>query len=74
MIKTINPRQRMLTREMLFSDGDFCWENQSKLDQYMLTGNTWRGWLKSVFARHEETNTKNHEIRCCSLIGEISTR
>lgn len=50
VIKALNPKRRMLKRDTLFACGDFYWENQSELDRYVMSGNTWWGWLKSVFA------------------------
>ena len=49
VIKTLNPKRRMLKREMLFGDVDYYYENQDKLDQYVLQGNSLFGWLRSKF-------------------------
>ncbi|WP_304504243.1 acyltransferase [Pseudomaricurvus albidus] len=48
VIKTINPNRRMLKRERLFEDGEFYLQNQRDLDRYVLSGNTWWGWLRSM--------------------------
>ncbi|WP_439134004.1 acyltransferase [Pseudomaricurvus sp.] len=48
VIKTINPNRRMLKRERLFEDGEFYLQNQKDLDRYVLTGNTWWGWLRAM--------------------------
>ena len=47
VIKTINPKRRMLKRELLFSDPEHYFYNQDQLDRYMLAGNSWRNWLRS---------------------------
>lgn len=48
VIKTINPSRRMLKRERLFENGEFYLQNQRDLDRYVLTGNTWWDWLRSI--------------------------
>ncbi len=55
VIKQLNPKRRMLKRDMLFAGGpeqdeNYYWENQEALDRYVMSGNSWWGWLKSVFA------------------------
>jgi len=49
VIKTINPDRRMLKREYLFADGEFYLQNQRDLDRYVLSGNGWFNWLRSLF-------------------------
>ena len=49
VIKTINPKRRMLTRETLFRDAEHYYANMDGLDQYTLAGNSIWGWLRSVF-------------------------
>lgn len=49
VIKTINPERRMLKRERLFENSEFYLQNQRDLDRYVLSGNTWWGWLRSIF-------------------------
>lgn len=49
VIKTINPDRRMLKREYLFTDGEFYLQNQKDLDRYVLSGNRWLDWIRSVF-------------------------
>lgn len=48
VIKTINPNRRMLKRERLFEQGEFYLQNQRDLDRYVLSGNSWWGWLRSL--------------------------
>lgn len=49
VIKTINPKRRMLKRELLFNDPDHYFYNQDQLDKYMLGHNRWRNWLRSLW-------------------------
>lgn len=49
VIKAINPKRRMLKRERLFDRGEFYLQNQRDLDRYVLSGNTWWDWLRSIF-------------------------
>ncbi|NHO66405.1 acyltransferase [Aestuariicella hydrocarbonica] len=48
VIKTINPKRRMLKRQRLFERGEFYAQNQKALDRYVLSGNTWWDWLRSM--------------------------
>ncbi len=48
VIKTINPKRKMLKREKLFEQGEFYLQNQRDLDRYVLSGNGWLNWLRSV--------------------------
>lgn len=48
VIKAINPKRRMLKRERLFERGEFYAQNQKALDRYVLSGNTWWDWLRSM--------------------------
>lgn len=47
VIKDIDPKRKMLKREMLFADGQHYFENQDKLDKFLLQGNSFREWLRS---------------------------
>jgi len=49
VIKTINPRRRMLTRASLFHDAEHYYQNMDELDKYTLAGNSVWHWLRSVF-------------------------
>lgn len=51
IIKHINPKRRMLKRELMFKDVDFYHENQQQLDRWVMRDNSTLGWLKSIFAR-----------------------
>ena len=53
IIKTINPKRRMLMRELLFQNPEHYFENQDLLDQYMLGKNTWWNWLRSLIAPNQ---------------------
>jgi len=33
----------------LFADGEFYLQNQRDLDRYVLSGNGWFNWLRSLF-------------------------
>lgn len=48
VIKTINPKRRMLKRELLFKDAEHYFYNQDQLDKYMLGNNSWWNWLRSL--------------------------
>lgn len=54
IIKQINPKRRMLKRELMFSDGDYYHDNQEKLDRWVMGDNTTLGWLRSIFARSQQ--------------------
>ena len=54
VIKAINPKRRMLKRDSLFRDADHYHRNLDELDKYTLAGNTWLGWLRSVFKPNRE--------------------
>lgn len=47
VLKTINPKRRMLKREALFSDPDHYFYNQDQLDRYLLGKNTLWNWVRS---------------------------
>lgn len=49
IIKAINPKRRMLMRELIFRDAQHYYHNQDQLDRYLLTNNGWLNWLRSVF-------------------------
>jgi acetyltransferase-like isoleucine patch superfamily enzyme len=48
IIKTINPKRRMLKRELLFKDAEHYFYNQDQLDKFMLGNNGWWNWLRSL--------------------------
>jgi len=48
IIKTINPKRRMLKRELLFKDAEHYFYNQDQLDKFMLGNNGWWKWLRSL--------------------------
>lgn len=48
IIKTINPKRRMLKRELLFKDAEHYFYNQDQLDKFMLGNNGWGNWLRSL--------------------------
>jgi acetyltransferase-like isoleucine patch superfamily enzyme len=50
IIKTINPKRRMLKREILFKNPEYYFHNMDQLDRYMLGNNSWWNWLRSLFA------------------------
>ena len=50
LIKTLNPKRRMLTREFLFTDQSNYEKNQSTLDQYSLHSNSFLGWLRALIS------------------------
>lgn len=47
VIKAINPDRRMLKRDALFNDPEHYYDNQKKLTEWVLAGNSFYGWLKS---------------------------
>ncbi len=54
IIKTLNPKRRMLKREFLFKDSDensdLYKDNQSKLHQYLFHRNSLYHWLKTLIS------------------------
>lgn len=54
IVKSINPKRRMLTRELLFRDAEHYYHNQNQLDRYMLGNNGWVNWLRSVLVPSRE--------------------
>lgn len=48
VIKPLNPRRKMLTREFLFRNGDFYWQNQVQLDRYLTAENSTGKWLRTL--------------------------
>lgn len=55
IIKELNPKRRMLKRELMFQDGDFYQQNQADLDRWVMRDNSFWAWLCSIFKRN-----KNH--------------
>lgn len=54
VIKTINPKRRMLKRELLFADPQQYFYNQDQLDKYMLGNNGWWNWLRSLWRPNQQ--------------------
>ena len=50
IVKSLNPNRKMLTRASLFIDTEHYYRNQALLDKYVLIGNGWLNWLRSVFS------------------------
>ncbi len=50
VVKTLNPRRRMLKREFLFRQGDRYWQQQEAISHYCQAQNTWRHWLRTLIA------------------------
>ena len=48
VIKPINPKRRMLKRELLFQNPEHYFYNQDQLDRYMLGKNSIWNWLRSM--------------------------
>lgn len=48
VIKTINPKRRMLTRAWIFRDSNNYLLQQDLMDQYSLGRNTWINWLRTL--------------------------
>jgi acetyltransferase-like isoleucine patch superfamily enzyme len=48
VIKPINPKRRMLKRELLFQNPEHYFYNQDQLDRYMLGKNSIWNWLRSI--------------------------
>ncbi len=49
VIKTINPKRKMLKRELLFQDPENYFHYQDQLDRYALEKNSWLNWLRSLW-------------------------
>ncbi|UTA48445.1 acyltransferase [Simiduia sp. 21SJ11W-1] len=49
VVKTLNPKRKMLTRASLFQDPKHYYRNQDALDKYVMGNNGWWNWLRSVF-------------------------
>ena len=47
IVKKILPERKMLARDYLFQDGERYWQQQQKLDAYLLADNTVGKWLKT---------------------------
>ena len=54
IIKTLNPRRRMLKRELLFKDAEHYFYNQDQLDKLLLSNNGWWNWLRSLMAPNRQ--------------------
>ena len=48
VVKQLNPKRKMLKRELLFNDAEHYYQNQVELDRYVLQGNSLRGWLTAL--------------------------
>ncbi len=47
IVKTINPKRKLLTREFLFRQGDKYWHQQQEIDAYFTLDNTSLNWLRT---------------------------
>ena len=47
VIKTLDPKKRMITRDFLFSQAKNYDTNQEKLEEYLLNGNSWGNYIRS---------------------------
>jgi acetyltransferase-like isoleucine patch superfamily enzyme len=54
IIKTINPKRRMLKRELLFKDAEHYFYNQDQLDKFMLGNNHWLNWLRCLWKPNQQ--------------------
>ena len=50
IIRKLDTKKRMLTREFLFSGNADYWENQHELEKYLFTENSYLKWIKSLFS------------------------
>ena len=50
VVKTLNPKRRMLTREFLFKQGDAYWQQQAQIEAYFTLDNHTRHWLRTLVA------------------------
>lgn len=48
LVKNLNPKRRMLTREFLFQKGDQYWQQQHEIDAYFTLGNSFIHWLRTL--------------------------
>ena len=50
VVKTINPNRKMITREDMFGQADRIAENMDNLDRYILSSNSFWGWIRTLVA------------------------
>lgn len=50
VVKTLNPRRRMLTRAFLFQDERTYWVKQNALEDAFLSENSWFRWMRTQFS------------------------
>jgi serine acetyltransferase len=50
IIKSVNPKRRMLKRELLFKDPERYFHNQDQMDRYVLGKNSIYNWLRGLIA------------------------
>ncbi len=48
VVKTLNPKRKMLTRAFLFQHGDSYWQQQEEVDAFFTLDNTTVDWLRTV--------------------------
>ncbi|MCL6416518.1 acyltransferase [Aestuariirhabdus sp. Z084] len=48
VVKKLDPERRMLKRERLFTDAEHYHDNMDQLDRYLMQGNSFLGWLKTL--------------------------
>ncbi|MBT8139447.1 MAG: acyltransferase [Gammaproteobacteria bacterium] len=54
VIKQIDPKRRMLKRELIFRDSDNHLQQLEDLDRYTFSANRWGRWLRSIVAPTRE--------------------
>ena len=48
IVKRLDPQRRMLKRQDILANSDHYFDNQDELDRFLLGGNTWTNWLRSL--------------------------
>ena len=48
VVKTINPKRKLLTREFLFKQGDKYWQQQQEIEAYFTLDNISSDWLRTL--------------------------
>ena len=54
VVKSINPKRRMLKREVLFQDSEHYYEIQDELAKMALANNSWRNWLRVLLKPNKQ--------------------
>ena len=54
IVKTLNPKRRMLKREAMFSDPQHFEATAKELDRYVMGGNSLFGWLRQLVAPNKK--------------------